>query len=211
MKPLIMMISRLLAVGFVCLSLSVAGFVEAATVVTQPDVFTPGVWPEATMPATHYGELHGWPHTFVFAVATTTVVRYQLAARPDTTLPALLLVRENERGVSEIVRQTASKRSVDAAYDWKLGLTLATAEVVTATLEPGRYRLEVSSATNEAQYQLVVGETEREGFFASIQHAFVAQGFFAGWVGALITWRVGVLLVLLLGMVGWWLRKRLYA
>jgi hypothetical protein len=183
--------------------------VEAVTFVNQPDVFTPDILPAPTAPATYYGELTDWPHTFTFSVSRETTVAYTLATARDADPVSLLLVREAQRGVEEVVRQNSAAIDWYPVRDTRLGLALNEAPTVVATLTPGSYKLEISNPVNQGKYQLQIGEGSQSGFFGTIGDTFRVHHFYGHWVTALGTWRVLLLVGLVLCALGYgWRRYR---
>ena len=184
--------------------------VAAITLVEQVDIFSPDVLSAPTTDQTLYGTLQDFPHTFSFVVSTETPVRYTLATRSDGEPVSLLLVKEARRGVDEVVRQNGQAVNWEATRDRRLGLALQAAPALTATLQPGRYRLEVSNPLNQGQYQLAIGEGSGGGYWASVRDTFVVHNFYGHWASALFTTRVLVLwsIVLLCGYLVYRLLRR---
>lgn len=197
--------SKLLLVALLSLSLPVAA--QAVTFVTQPDVFTPDVLTAPSTDATYYGELTDWPHTFTFVVSTPTPVQYTVATAADGAPVSLLLVREARRGVEEVARQNGATVAWQALRDPRLGVALRQAPTIETTLDPGRYKLEISSPVNQGKYQLAVGAGSSGGYWATIRDTFVVHNFYGHWSSAFATWRV-LLLGLLVAGLGWWLWRR---
>ncbi|MAZ30426.1 hypothetical protein CL655_04075 [bacterium] len=200
------MITKQLA-GVCGLLLALPLLSHAVSFVAQPNVFTPDVLSEPTANQTLYGELADWPHTFTFYVASTTEVRYTTAIAPDGDPVSLLLVRETERGVSEVARQKGQNVAWVERRDRRLGVSLAQATSVTAILTPGAYKLEISNAENRGRYQLQIGEGSGGGFWRNIRDSFSVHAFYGSWTDAFFTWRVLLLLIGIVLLGGWWHRR----
>lgn len=206
MRHLIMTITKDRIFAIVCVCLLVVPYQAlAVTFVSQPDVFTTQVLVEPAASATYYGELTDWPHTFEFVLATTTALQYQVATKRSANPVSLLLVRDTGRGVEEVLRREAAKEVWQPVRD-TYGMRLAQGEVVTETLAPGRYKLEISNPENDGRYQLQIGERTHTGFFRTLLDTFTVHAFYGTWLTALFTWRA-FLLILLLGGVWYWYRK----
>ena len=202
-NPLIKVISVLL---FVLLPSAVA----AVTMVEQPDSFALGQWDEVVTQQTYYGELESWPHTFEFTVTATTTLELQVAARPDESRVSVLVVRQEERGVSEIIRQTARDTVYRKERDRLHGINLEVAPVLTVEIGPGTYRAEVSNPNNIGKYQLTVGtELASNGYWQTVQNTFAIHSFYGSWVTALLAWRVAVLWLGVLILLRVWRKRRL--
>ncbi|HMA77742.1 MAG TPA: hypothetical protein VKP88_01210 [Candidatus Paceibacterota bacterium] len=180
---------------------------HAVVFIEQADVFTPDQLANPVAAETYYGELTDWPHTFTFTVREEVPVRYTLATAPDSEPVSLLLVREVQRGVEEVVRQTADTTTWQPRRDRRLGVALATAPALETTLTPGSYKLEVSNAVNQGRYQLQIGEGSQGGFFTTIADTFAVHDFYGHWVTALTTWRVLFVLAIFLGATVWFWRR----
>lgn len=202
---------RLITTSSSCLALLLwlyPSYSLALEEVSQPDVFTPTAWAEPLVDATYLGDLTGWPHTFSFTVATTSVVSYEVATVPNEPPVSLLLVREETRGVSEVARLTGTAATWDVHRANRYGVRVAQSETVSATLAPGSYKLEVSSPNNHGRYVLQVGEGDQSGFLATLIDTFRVHAFMGTWLSALLTWRVVLVFAIVLSAVWWWQRRR---
>lgn len=120
----------------------------------------------------YFGRLQDFPHTFEFEATEATdlyVQLFVLEATKDNDA-SLIVIKEEKRGVSEVGRTNASKETWDEKTDTALGLTYRNGGEISAKLEAGVYRVEVSSPLNHAVYRLVFGKDEIErGYFESLQ------------------------------------------
>lgn len=180
----------------------------AATFATQTDVFTPDTLDEPEAAETIYGELQGYPHTYTFALNAPATLTYQVATRPDGAPVSLLLVKQENRGVSLVLRQAVASTERTVERDRRMGLRLATMPTSEVALEPGLYRLEVSNPTNQGRYQLAINGGSQEGFWATIGSSFAVHAFYGSWPGAFGNWRVLLLISLLGGVIAWWWRRK---
>jgi hypothetical protein len=183
---------------------------RAIAFVQQPDVFTPDRLERPLADQTYYGSLNDFPHTFYFFVPEETTVSYTLATRPDASPVSLLLVREAQRGVTEVVRQTGQSVTWELTRDRRVGIALMRAPTLTATLVPGAYRLEVSNPVNQGKYQLTVGMGSQGGFWAALRDSFRVHHFYGHWTTALFTLRMLLLVGLVVGLgvaFRWYVRR----
>ena len=150
-----------LAVAF-CLTVS---FPEAAAAFT-PIVQTPeGPYTQIEVDelppqAAWLGALVGFPDLYQFSLAEPMTLSLQLsqAAAPTLHEFQILVVRENDdgRGVTEVGRQQVLVEYWEARTALTFGLARRSAPVYSLDLDPGVYRLEVSTPTNVGAYQLDV-------------------------------------------------------
>lgn len=134
---------------------------------------------------------------------TFTAQLQQPTNRPIEPL-SLLLIRRNDRGggVTEIARQTIDPADWVRERDSLVGLTFLTAEMLEVDVEPGTYRLEVSSPSNLAQYLLTVGDEEQDtGYFEQLGYirqtqSYFGYGFFTMLRSSLVYYPIGILLLL---------------
>lgn len=178
----------------------------AATFTTETDPFTPHTISVPDTPQTIFGELAGYPHTYTFSVDTPIDVTYRISTAEKHTLFSLLLVKHVDRGVAEVVRVDGAKAVWSQAYDWRFAKRIAVTELITTTLAPGVYKLEISNPTNEGRYQLDINGGDAFNFFRSLTDTFRVHAFYGSWVTALISWQILVLLVCL-SIAYWWLRR----
>lgn len=135
------------------------------------------------------------PFTFTAQVS-------QLAGAEAAPL-SLLLIRENDRGggVTEVVRMTEDPANWNRVRDPKLGMTLLTSPLISEEVEPGSYRIEVSSPDNVGQYLLTVGrEATEPGYFAELEgirttQAYFGLGIFSMLKSSYVYYPIGILLL----------------
>ena len=115
---------------------------------------------ESIQGETIYGRLDNGPHTFTFAVTEDTQLSVQVSMKPGTKKDdvSLILVKEETRGVSEVGRVDAKKVSWKKKYSiWK-ATSFLFGEKIEYSLDPGIYKLEVSSPENNKGYRLELGK-----------------------------------------------------
>jgi hypothetical protein len=85
--------------------------------------------------------------------------------------------------------------------DPKLGMTLLTSPLLSEEVEPGSYRIEVSSPDNVGQYLLTVGQEATEpGYFAQLAgirttQAYFGLGIFSMLKSSYVYYPIGILLL----------------
>jgi len=109
---------------------------------------------------TIYGTLASFPHTFTFFVTEETPFSalVSMDSAEEAHDVSFLLVKEEKRGVSEVGRLYGKEITWTKKYDVWRAVTFTQGEEFSATLEPGVYKLEVSSPNNDRGYRLVLGE-----------------------------------------------------
>jgi hypothetical protein len=131
----------------------------------------------------HLGTLEDFPVMYEFSVATTTEFVAQLsqfATGNITSNPlAIMLVQRDTvgGGVTEIIRQNPADDAWRLYKDSVVGVSFWRAEPVVVDLEPGTYRIEVSSPDNLGKYLLQIGPEEDGGYFSDLARAWKIQQF----------------------------------
>lgn len=162
------------------------------------------------------GTLNDFPHLFEFQL-TEPIELYTavsvLEPVTETTGMSIILVRELRRGVEDVVRISSDLSTWRAQYDPISGLTLLESQPFSGVLEPGTYRLEVSSLGNTGQYVLALGtEAADQGYFGTLAAAMDMRA-------ALVQSKLGIIELprvwiplLLIGCAGvlWMLRRKLF-
>lgn len=150
-----------------------------------------------------YGELADYPHTFSFVVDEPLSLAVAVSVPKDSKYKkSIIVIREEKNGVSEVGRVTHNETAWTPAFDWRLGRGFLEAEHLTAEIEPGSYRLEVSSPDNHGKYKLMIGtESNRQWFFTRLKERATGARFFGdSWLSVLraplVTGTILVLMVL---------------
>ena len=115
---------------------------------------------DVSAPQEFFGVLNDHPHTFEFAVQEAIDFKAAVLVRDTQSQmndASIILVKEERRGVSEIGRTKGKNEEWQTVKDPILVETFRKGGEITALLEGGVYRLEVSSPNNDAQYRLVLG------------------------------------------------------
>jgi hypothetical protein len=137
------------------------------------------------------------PFTFLASVSQPA----NTTAQPIT----LLLIRRNDRGggVAEVARMKVDPADWVRQSDAKLGMTFLMSPAISEPVEPGTYRIEVSSPDNIGQYLLTIGEEPTEpGYFAELgairqTQAYFGIGIFSMLKSSYVYYPIGILLLLL--------------
>jgi len=162
---------------------------------------------EATPPMQHdyLGTLVDYPVMYEITSEEPFTFEARVSQRVDEVQPiSLLLIRKNDRGggVREVARMTVDPSEWIRRSDSKLGMTLLTSPAISEPVEPGTYRIEVSSPDNIGQYLLTVGEEETEpGYFAELgairqTQAYFGMGIFSMLKSSYVYYPIGILLLL---------------
>jgi hypothetical protein len=189
--------------------LSLPVFTQAYTVfetdISQPYEIVP-IESTPLIQNSYLGTLEDYPIMYEVTSEESFIFEAQVAQRAGVDMQplSLLLIRKNDRGggVSEVVRMTADPAEWTRATDSKLGMTLATSPLVSESVEPGTYRIEVSSPDNEGMFLLTVGQEATEpGYFAELgairqTQAYFGLGFFSMLKSSYVYYPIGILLLL---------------
>jgi len=183
-------------------------FAQAYTVfetdISQPYEIVPI---EATPPIEHnyLGTLEEYPVMYEITSDKpfTFVAQVSQLAGSEAQPLSLLLVRKNDRGggVTELARMNADPAEWTRHTDSILGLSLLTSPQISEPVEPGTYRIEVSSPENVGDFLLSVGEEETEpGYFATLgsirqTQAYFGFGFFSMLKSSYVYYPIGIALL----------------
>lgn len=128
------------------------------------------------------GSLDGFPDLYEFTISEPTSLTLQLSqVGVGETVPfQLLVVRQNDTngGVTEVLRQTIPIEEWQSTSMLALGVSLANMPVLTESLEPGTYRVEVSAPNNDGAYMLYAGSTLVSSWFISLSDLFIVHSHF---------------------------------
>ena len=130
----------------------------------------------------YLGNLADFPDMYELTsdVAFTLQVKVRQRASEETPF-GLIVVRQNEDdgGVTEVVRQGQPLEEWTEVKDSTLGMKFLEGATLSREVEPGTYRIEVSSADNKGDYMLIVGdEVVRTGFFSTLADVYKVQRHF---------------------------------
>jgi hypothetical protein len=130
-----------------------------------------------------YGELAKSPHLYEFTLTEPTSFFAEILV-PDIDSAkndkSGLLLKVEERGVTEVVRMNATEASWESFYEWFGGDWYRRGASYYDSLESGTYQLEVSTPVNRGKYVLVVGKEERfdSGYIATLHDIREIKFFF---------------------------------
>lgn len=161
-----------------------------------------------------------YPHMYELTLVDDTSLVLSLRIPADTDIeamrPALLLVQSVEsQGVDEIMRMDFESTQWQEEKDVYSGLSYYTTEPFIPELPAGKYRIEISSASDEGKYMLVVGSDDEEESFGT---AWETVGTLYDFYGVssilkvrspLVQYPLGILILLGLTAVTWRYRTRL--
>lgn len=154
----------------------------------------------------YYGNLIGFPHLYEFTLAEPASLSVALYTpeidEPSTNLSGIVVKVGKNGGVSEVGRLSSVGNEwpeYTQPYSNEVFLTGATLE---ADIEPGTYRLEVSSPENKGTYLMVLGNEELEtGYFELIGNVwevkqFLGHSIFSMLFTSLVYAPIGILLMI---------------
>jgi hypothetical protein len=133
-----------------------------------------------------YGTLDGFPHTYEIRAKEAFTLHVEVLI-PDiesaTENVSGIIIRETgQKGrVSEVTRMLAKDATWESFYEFWGGDDYRKGGVYEAEVEPGVYRVEVSTPENEAPYVLIVGNREEFGaigYFETIRRLMEVKEFF---------------------------------
>lgn len=130
----------------------------------------------------YLGNLNDFPDLYEFTSEVAFTLQLSLRQRASGEVPfGLILVRQNENdgGVTEMVRHIQPLAEWTEITDSVLGVTFLEGATLVRDIEPGTYRIEVSSADNKGDYMLIVGdESVQTGFFTTLTDVYKIQRHF---------------------------------
>ena len=166
--------------------------------------------------AEYLGELIGDPHMYEFSIGADTKLTLKLMQLEEENLVplSLIAVKQNNQnaGVVEVGRLVSKDITWSEVEDSALGINLVSSQVFEATLTPGIYRVEVSTAENYGKYLLTIGEGEANpGYFSTLADVRMIQKFFGASIFSLLLssyvyYPLGIIVLLWLFYMTW--RKR---
>lgn len=136
---------------------------------------------QSQTPQEFFGRLDGFPHTFEFEVQQSHPFKAQIFV-PDIAVQkndiSIIIIKEERRGVSEVGRTLVKNESWSQSHDRLLVETFKNGGKLESQLEPGVYRLEVSSPNNNGKYRLVLGtEKISRGYLEHLKVLFEVKSF----------------------------------
>ena len=193
-------------------------FIAIETDQSQPYEIVPV---EAPLGEARYflGELEGFPIMYEVTAAdpfTFTATVRQPAGQTQQPF-SLIVIRQNDRGggVREIARMNQLPEDWSTVRDGEIGLSFTQSEAISKPVEPGIYRIEVSTPQNAGKYLLQIGsEPADTGYFAQLGAARTTQAFFGYGIfsmlgSSLVFYPLGILL-LLFGIYKTWQYRHVF-
>lgn len=130
----------------------------------------------------YLGNLNDFPDMYELTSDVAFTLQVKVRQRASGEVPfGLIVVRQNEDdgGVTEVVRQSQPLEEWTEAKDSTLGMKFLEGTTLSREVEPGTYRIEVSSPDNKGDYMLVIGDEEvRTGFFGTLADVYTVQRHF---------------------------------
>jgi hypothetical protein len=161
-----------------------------------------------------HGELAGFPHSYQLVIEDPTEVSFALRA-PATAAAAttsrVIVVRQERRGVAEVLRLTADGAPWELVRDWRGPHRYLVGPQYTGELAPGIYILEVSTPDNLGQYTLVSGTEEQPWYtrpLATLGEVHQTNRFF-GYSPLRLVLSPLIWVPVFIIVLGWWYRRRL--
>ncbi|MCA9355316.1 hypothetical protein KC865_02085 [Candidatus Kaiserbacteria bacterium] len=117
---------------------------------------------------------------------------------------SLIVIRKNDTGggVTEVARMRPGKDGWTVVKDSKIGITFKESDYLRVDVEPGVYRIEISTPDNLGRYILTFGdEEESSGYLQSLKDVRAIQKFFGFSIlkmltSSLVYYPLGILLLL---------------
>jgi hypothetical protein len=130
----------------------------------------------------YLGNLSDFPDMYELTADVAFTLQVKVRQRASADAPfGLIVVRQNEDdgGVTEVVRLNQPLEEWGEVKDRTLGMTFLQGTTLSREVEPGTYRIEVSSPDNKGDYMLIVGdELVRTGFFSTLADVYKVQRHF---------------------------------
>jgi hypothetical protein len=167
----------------------------------------------------YLGELANFPIMYGFKIEEPAEFKFSLRQKyssSEEVLPfGLILVKEEDkRGVTEILRFNPKMDEWVVKKEKTIGLNFLDSDAVTSTLEPGTYRLEVSTPVNLGKYMLSIGlgDDNSSGYFKSLSQTRTIQSFYGHSIfkmlsSSMVYYPLGIIFLLLLILITWKYRK----
>lgn len=165
-----------------------------------------------------YGELTGYPHMYEFSTRKEMILSLSVAV-PDreevqNIMSGIILSVQKDGSVVEVARLRAREASWESFYEPLGGDIYRRGGSFSASIQPGLYRVEVSTPDNIGPYALFSGTepvSERMGYIASLQAVYALKvalgksGF--SLIGSPLVY-VPVMLAVLVFCTLWYVRSR---
>jgi hypothetical protein len=131
----------------------------------------------------YLGDLEDYPDMYELTtdVAITLKARVRQRDSKKAVPFGLIMVRQNDGdgGVTEVVRMNEPVAEWDKVKESSLGMKFLEGGLIEKDIEPGTYRIEVSTPENKGDYMLIIGdEPQSSGFFKAIAQIYKTQRHF---------------------------------
>lgn len=130
----------------------------------------------------YLGNLSDFPDMYELTSDVSFTLQVKVRQRNSGETPfGLIIVKQNkdDGGVTEIVRLNQPLSEWSEVRDSTLGMTFLEGTTLSREVDPGTYRIEVSSPDNRGDYMLIVGdESVRSGFFSTLSDVYTVQRHF---------------------------------
>ena len=206
------------ALFLLLVAIPVYAFDPVMTDITQPYEIT--TIDESDASASDYlGELSGFPVMYEVTSDRPFTLQakvHQLYRAGEKPVPfSLIAIRQNERGggVTEVARLNPADEDWQKIKSSQLGMTTWVSPVVTAAVESGTYRVEISTPENAGKYLLSFGTQEtNDGYFATLAGIRRTQKFFDYSIFKMLSssyvyYPLGIFFILFVGQRIWRYRK----
>ena len=185
---------------------------EVTEIVEPYDIVTVDYQPNE--PIQYLGELEEYPVMYEVTSEESFTLSVQLSQikRGDEPIDfSLIAIRKNDRGggVSEVGRQQFDASAWTVEKDPQTGLTFWRSPIFANEVEPGTYRVEVSTPKNQGRYLVQFGSGEDiDGYFQSLAGVRRTQQFFGYSIVNMLTSRLvyyplGMLMLLFIIQCAW--------
>lgn len=164
---------------------SVSAYELILTEVSEPYEIVP-VNEVSAVQQVHLGELNNFPVMYEVVANEPFVLTAKLSqlyrGGVDPLKLSLMIIRLDDRGggVTEVARFSPTADAWQVRKDSMFGMTFWDSETVSKEVEPGTYRIEVSTPENIGRYSLTLGSEvgESKGYFATLSQIKTTQKFF---------------------------------
>lgn len=210
--------ARVIAVAVFVLALPLAASAQQLRIVDEASTAI-----DPTTYRAYYGKLSGEPHVFTFSVSEETPVKFVLLVpdvpKANTGISATLVDSANPDGL--FVTGDGALVEWQRFFDTAGRDSYLAGPMLEATVPAGEYRIQVSSAADDAPYVLVAsGESSfslletfrRYATVPVIKSDFFGKSSIEAYLTPLLLWPIfGVLILAALGIFGIMVRRRLQA
>lgn len=130
----------------------------------------------------YLGNLSDFPDMYELTSEVAFTLQLKVRQRVSGDVPfGLIIVKQNEDdgGVTEVVRLNEPLPEWQTVKENALGMKFLEGTTLLRDVQPGTYRIEVSSPDNKGDYMLVVGdESVRTGFLGTLADVYKVQRHF---------------------------------